>query len=131
MFNFKSWIPRTTTLLYLTLLLFHISHSDGERHEGASFITNWYQDYQTYSNLEIIAYVVALVIFILYLMRIKWSYYTSISYAVIMIIDGLYHIISIIIEGKTYHSNALSITTSVGFILVGLALAKSLRKNKT
>lgn len=130
MSNIKSWIPRTTTLLYVVLLLLHIFHSHAERRESASFITNWYKSYQTYSNLEIIFYALSVAIFILYLMRIKWSYYLSISYSIVMILDGLYHIISIIREGKSFGSNTISLVTSIGFILVGFALAWALQKNK-
>jgi len=129
MFKIKSWIPQTTTLLYVILLILHVLHSHGERRESASFITTWYKNYRTYSTLEILFFTAAMIIFILYLIKVKWSYYLAMSYFVIMIIDGLYHVISITMEGKSFGSNVVSITTSIGFIIIGIALIKSLWKS--
>lgn len=114
----------------MTILILHLMHSYLERNESASFINNWYQ-YCTYYYLEIGGMVVAIVIFLLYLMKIKWSYFASLIYFTIMIVNGLYHITSIILEGKSFNSNEGSILTSSGFIVIGILLVHLLRKNKS
>lgn len=124
-------INKKTTLLYAILFMLHLLHSFLERKESASFISNWYQNYDTYYYLEISALVAALSVFILYLVGVKWSYYLSMVYFVIMIINGLYHITSIIIEGKSFENSSGSIITSIGFILIGILLIQSLKKDKS
>jgi hypothetical protein len=108
---------------YLLLVILHLFHSLEEQIWGANFIGRFYSSYQIYFSLEIIVLLVAIVIVYFIFKRKIWALKLGLVYSIIMVIDGIFHMVELITLGKYVGGGAGSITGAI-LILLGIYLAR-------
>lgn len=112
---------------YILLLLFHILHVVEEIFGNAYFIESFYGGLRNFLLIMILLWVIPAILFYFLLKRNKAAIYLSLIYSIIIIIDGLDHIIEFFIIGK-YFNGAAGLFTGIIFLPLGILLIISLRR---
>ena len=112
---------------YILLLLFHILHVVEEIFGNAYFIESFYGGLRNFLLIMILLWVIPAIILYFLLKRNKTAIYLSLIYSIIIIIDGLDHIIEFFIIGK-YFNGAAGLFTGIIFLPLGILLIISLRR---
>ena len=118
---------KITMFLLLFLLILHFVHIIEEIAGDAWFIADVYGSTKTFIIIMIVLYIIPLIFFYLFLNNNKFAFYLIFIYISIMILDGIVHVIEMIIM-KKYINGAAGLFSGIGFIIVGLLLFHYLRK---
>ena len=105
---------------YILLIIFHFLHIIEEIIGGASFIDNFYGGVGNFIIVMGILFIIPVLLLYFTLRKNRLTYYLSYVYAVIMIIDGLEHMIG-------FTAGAY---TGIGLIILGALLSFSLWRNR-
>ena len=114
-------------IYYILLLLFHILHVVEEIFGNAYFIESFYGGLRNFLLIMILLWAIPAILFYFLLKRNKAAIYLSLVYSIIMIIDGMDHIIEFFIIGK-YFNGAAGLFTGIIFLPLGILLIVSLRR---
>ncbi|MBI2655300.1 HXXEE domain-containing protein [Candidatus Woesearchaeota archaeon] len=112
---------------YILLLLFHILHVIEEIFGNAYFIESFYGGLRNFLLIMILLWVIPAIILYFLLKRNKTAIYLSLVYSIIMVIDGLDHIIEFLIMGK-YFNGAAGLFTGIIFLPLSILLIILLRR---
>lgn len=107
-------------LVYASLIVFHLLHVLEELYGQAYFINTFYGG--TINFLAIMLILLIMPIILLYFVhkKNKIAYFLSYGYAIIVIIDGIDHIIT----------KVAGVYTSIGLIIGGILLIYNLKNGK-
>lgn len=114
-------------IYYILLLLFHALHVVEEILGKAYFIESFYGGLRNFLIIMILLWLIPAILFYFLLKRNKTAVYLSLIYPIIIIIDGLDHVIEFFIIGK-YFNGAAGLFTGIIFLPLGILLIISLRR---
>lgn len=107
--------------LYLALLLATVAHMF-EEVWGQFWLINVFNGLGWYLMANWIILVIPFVIFYYLIQEKPWAYYLGIVYAVLMVLNGLVHIIATLATGNYFGGFAGGLT-GIALILIGIPLA--------
>ena len=113
---------------YVLLLLFHMLHVVEEIFGKAYFIESFYGGLRNFLLIMALLWIVPAILLYFLLKRNKAAIYLSFIYPIILVIDGLDHIIEFFIIEK-YFNGAAGLFTGIAFLPLGLLLIISLRRH--
>ena len=116
-------------LLLLLLLFLHLAHIIEEILGNAWFIEKVYGGINNFIIIMSVLYLISFLFFYLFIRNVRFSFYLIFIYIVILILDGIDHIIEIIVLRK-YFDGAAGVFTGIGFIIIGFLSLYYLKKYK-
>ena len=110
---------------YFILLIIHFIHIIEELLGNVYFIDSIYGGLKWFLVINISLWIIPLIIF--FLEDKKYYYKLILCYAVIMVLDGLDHIIELIIMQKSYEGGLL---TGIALLIIGIIIIKKIIDQK-
>ena|SRR3989338_9608618 len=110
---------------YFILLIIHFIHIIEELLGNVYFIDSIYGGLKWFLVINISLWIIPLIIF--FLEDKKYYYKLILCYAVIMVLDGLDHIIKLIIMQKSYEGGLL---TGIALLIIGIIIIKKIIDQK-
>lgn len=123
-------MKRKFILLYGILLIFHALHIIEEALGGALFIDTIYGGLSNFLIISSLIFLIPLSLFYFVLKGNKIAYKLSYIYPVIMVFDGSWHIISLILNEEYLFTSSVGAYTGIGLVFFGILFFYSLWKNK-
>ncbi len=115
----------TVQKYFFTLLIIHFVHIIEEILGNSYFIESVYGGLKWFFIINILLWIIPLMIF--FLDDKKYYYKLILCYAIIMVLDGLDHIIELIVMQKSYEGGLL---TGIALIIIGTILIKKTIEKK-
>ncbi len=113
--------------LYSIAIMLQLFHVGEEILGNAYFIQSFYGG-STYFLIAMLLFLCVPIVLLQYVKQNRhWAYRFSFVYAIVLIIDGIDHLIEYAVLGK-YFNGAAGVYTGIGLIGIGFALAMALRK---
>lgn len=117
-------IKRKVIFVFVLLLVMHVLHVFEELFGNAYFIDSFYNGLTGFLIINIILWIIPLILLFYVMKKKKMAYYLSIIYGLIMVIDGLDHIIR---NYAGFYTGILLVI--IGFLLI-LYLYKGVKNMK-
>lgn len=114
-------------LLYVLLLVVHAFHVLEEVVGRAYFIDSFYGGLHNFLIVMIVLLIIPLFLLYWIIKKNKIAMYLAFFYPVVMMIDGLDHIVEVFIIGK-YIAGAAGLITGLAFLPIGIVLILQLKR---